>query len=96
LKYGGKELSEITIGYQDSDAFHIFSVSDDGSEIDDEHLDKIFRTFQRRETATGPEGLGLGLSIVREIAEKHGGKAWAERRREKGMTFYISLLKILR
>jgi hypothetical protein len=37
----------------------------------------------------------LGLSIVREIAEKHGGKAWAERGREKGMVFYISLAKTL-
>ncbi len=95
LKYGGKELSQIKIGYQDSDEFHIFSVSDDGSEIDNEQLEKIFRAFQRGETTPGPEGLGLGLSIVREIAEKHGGKAWAERRREKGMIFYISLAKTL-
>ena len=95
LKYGGKELSEIKIGYQDSDDFHIFSVSDDGSGIGDGHLEKIFGAFQRGETAPGPEGLGLGLSIVKEIAEKHGGKAWAERL-EKGVTFSISLAKTLR
>ena len=53
LKYGGKELSQIKIGYQGSDDFHNFSVSDDGSEIDNEQLEKIFRTFQRGETAQG-------------------------------------------
>ena len=93
LKYGGNELSEIKVDYQDSEAFHIFSVSDDGEGIGDEDRERIFRMFQRRETVTGKEGLGLGLSIVKEVAEKHGGKAWAEKRLEKGITFYISLAK---
>jgi signal transduction histidine kinase len=95
LKHGGNDLREIKIGYEESEPYHLFSVSDDGSNIDKEHFEKIFGRFQRRSTAGRPEGLGLGLAIVKEIAEKHGGRAWVERRPEKGVTLYISLAKNL-
>lgn len=95
LKYGGNELSEIKIGYSGSEAFHVFSVSDDGPGIDKEDFEKIFGLFQRSETGKKQEGLGLGLAIAKEVAEKHGGKTWVERRPDKGVTFYISLAKSL-
>jgi signal transduction histidine kinase len=93
LKYGGNELSEIKIGYSGSDAFHVFSVSDDGPGIEKENFDKIFGLFQRSETGKKQEGLGLGLAIAKEVAEKHGGRTWVEQRPEKGVTFYISIMK---
>ena len=96
LKYGGNDLSEIKIGYSGSKAFHVFSVSDDGTGIDKENFEKIFGLFQRSETGKKQEGLGLGLAIAKEVAEKHGGRTWVERRPEKGVTFYISLSKSLK
>ncbi|UCF86382.1 MAG: HAMP domain-containing histidine kinase [Desulfobacteraceae bacterium] len=39
------------------------------------------------------EGSGLGLTIVREIAEKHGGEVWLEPGQERGITFHISIPK---
>jgi len=91
LKYGGEDLSEIRIGYEGSDEFHILSVSDDGVGIKSEDSDKIFGIFQRHETSKGIEGTGLGLAIVKEIMEQHGGKVWVESGPEKGTTFYISI-----
>jgi len=43
----------------------------------------------------GIEGSGLGLTIVREIAEKHGGEVWLEPGQDRGITFYISIPKYL-
>jgi signal transduction histidine kinase len=95
LKYGGGNLSEIKIGYEESGEFHIFSVSDNGVGIDQEHLQKVFEIFQRDDTSRGVEGTGLGLSIVKEIAGKHGGKTWAEPSPGRGVTFYLSISKRL-
>jgi PAS domain S-box-containing protein len=91
LKYGGENLGEIRIGYEESPDFHTFSVYDDGVGVDRESAEKIFETFQRSEKSRGVDGAGLGLAIVREIAEKHGGKAWVENGHDKGVTFYISI-----
>ncbi len=95
LKYGGESLSTIWTGYEESEDFHIFSFSDNGKGLKEEDSEKIFRAFQRNETSRGVEGAGLGLTIVKEIAERHGGRVWVEPRRKKGTTFYISISKNL-
>jgi len=95
LKYGGDDLSEIKIGYEASDDFHILSVRDDGVGMNKEDPEKVFGPFQRHETSIGVEGIGLGLAIVKEVAEKHGGKAWAEPGPEKGITFHLSISRHL-
>ena len=95
LKYGGEDLSEIGLGYRESDEFHILSVSDDGVAIKQEDFERIFGPFQRHETASGIEGAGLGLAIVKTLAARHGGKVWMESRREKGTSFYVSISRSL-
>ena len=95
LKYGGERLTKISTGYEESEGFHIFSFSDDGKGLKEEGSEKIFEAFQRNETSRGVEGAGLGLTIVKEIAEQHGGKVWVEPISRKGVTFYISISKSL-
>lgn len=95
LKYGGDDLSEIRIEYSETDAFHIFSVADDGIGLGGVDADRLFGLFQRHETARGTEGAGLGLAIVKEIAERHGGKAWVESFGKRGARFSISISKNL-
>jgi len=56
---------------------------------------KIFRPFHQKKTSKGIEGSGLGLTIVKEIAEKHAGEVWLEPGQERGITFYISIPKNL-
>jgi K+-sensing histidine kinase KdpD len=95
LKYGGDNLSEITIGYREDENFHILSVGDDGVGVKKDQYETIFRVYQREKTSKGTAGAGLGLAIVKEVAERHGGKAWAEPGLEKGTTFYIAISKKL-
>jgi len=93
LKYGGPKLTKLIIGYVESDGFQILSVSDDGVGLNKKDAGKIFERFVRDATSRGIEGCGLGLAIVREIAEQHGGRVWVETNPEGGVTFYVSLLK---
>jgi len=95
LKYGGEDLSEIRIEYRESEGFHTFSISDNGVGIEGEDCEKIFALFQRDAKSKGVEGAGLGLAIVREIAEQHRGKVWIEPGKERGTTFHISFPKDL-
>ncbi len=96
LKYGGDNLSEITIGYKEDEDFHILSVSDDGVGIKKDQYEKIFRVYQREKTSRGVAGAGLGLAIVKDVAERHGGRVWAEQGPEKGTTFHFAISKKLR
>lgn len=63
-------------------------VADRGPGIAKEHADRVFDLFQR---AVGREieGTGAGLSIVRNIAERHGGRVWYESREGGGAEFWL-------
>lgn len=69
------------------------TVSDDGPGIAPEHLENIFERFYRtdasRARATG--GAGLGLAIVRQLVEAHGGRVWAANAAGGGALFTVEL-----
>lgn len=95
LKYGGEQLSEIRIGYEESSDHHIFSVCDNGVGLKTENPEKLFGLFKRHETSRGIAGTGLGLAIVKEIVERHQGEVWAEPGSEKGVSFFVTISKKL-
>ncbi|MDB5285330.1 MAG: hypothetical protein JWR05_279 [Mucilaginibacter sp.] len=71
----------------------IIAVEDNGIGIPDKLKDQVFNMFtsaQRPGTA-GEKSFGLGLSICKQIIEKHNGNIWFESNRFNGTTFYISL-----
>jgi two-component system sensor histidine kinase KdpD len=69
----------------------IISVQDSGPGImmDEENL--LFEKFYRGRMLTTERGLGLGLAICQRIIKAHGGKIWAENRKEGGASFVFSL-----
>lgn len=65
----------------------LLKVSDTGCGMDRETLDSLFVPFR----STKPRGLGLGLNIVKQIVESHGGAVSCESYPGKGTTFIVSL-----
>lgn len=69
------------------------SVRDTGIGIDAESIPLVFEKFYRAHAPGHNEipGSGLGLSIVKTIVERHGGKIWVDSREREGSTFTIAL-----
>jgi len=63
------------------------AVCDSGHGIAEKEIPKVFEAFY----TTRPHGMGLGLTIGRSIVESHGGRLWAERNVDRGMTFRFTL-----
>lgn len=70
----------------------VFEVEDHGPGIQKAQLPRLFEAFQRgQEERRGSTSLGLGLALVRRIADAHGGLAWAENRAEGGARVAIRI-----
>lgn len=71
----------------------LVSVADTGQGIPPQDLPYIFERFYRvdrsRSRSTG--GAGIGLTIVKQLVEAHGGRVWAESTPGKGSTFFFTL-----
>lgn len=68
-----------------------YCVRDNGIGIEERHLKRIWDVFFRVNAHAPQSGDGLGLSIVKRIAERHLGKVWVDSQAGQGSSFYIEL-----
>ena len=73
-----------------SDQLLQICVEDLGIGISQTDLDFIFDRFHRA-AGSKSSGIGLGLPIVKNLVELHGGEVWAESQLGKGSRFYLTL-----
>lgn len=90
-KYGRDNgYVRLSLARENSDA--VIRVKDNGIGIKKEDLDKIWQRFWQADSARGAEGgSGLGLAMVKEIAELHGGSAAAESTEGRGSEFIFRI-----
>ena len=89
----GRENGHITVTLSSDGNEAALSVADDGIGVPMEEQEKIFLRFYQSDGARSNGGTGLGLAMVREIAELHRGKILVESVPGKGSTFLFKISK---
>lgn len=91
IKYSPKG-GEITLALDVDDASLTICICDQGIGMDENEVRRAFEKFYRANAEDGGiQGTGLGLPIVKHLAEAHGGKVWLESCKGEGTRAFISL-----
>jgi signal transduction histidine kinase len=90
VKYAPHSPDIFVRGWQNRASISI-SVADNGIGMDADDLPRLFQPYFRARSASGIAGTGIGLNIVREIVELHGGTITAQSRIGEGTTFTMTL-----
>lgn len=85
--------SSVVVSASRSEEMIVIAVKDEGIGIPPEMRDKVFERFYRIDNSDRRMvgGTGLGLALVKDIIDAHGGRIWVEGRAPKGSAFYFSL-----
>jgi len=97
IKFSSKNNAaapKVEVGYADKSDRHEFYVKDNGIGVDPKFKNEIFGIFRRLETASGYEGTGAGLAIVKRVIDDHKGSIWVDSELGKGATFHFTIPKV--
>jgi signal transduction histidine kinase len=85
IKYGEKGCT-IFLGFEDRGSSYQLNIYNSGNPIPEEYRDNLFSEFMqignRGEGNGDPEGMGLGLHLIKKILQKQGGDIWYEARKD--------------
>jgi signal transduction histidine kinase len=83
----------VTLSSRAEEGFALVSVTDTGVGIPPDEISHVFERFRRVRSGAAQSipGTGLGLTIVKQIVEMHGGKIWVESAVGHGSAFHFTL-----
>jgi signal transduction histidine kinase len=83
----------VTLASQVEGRFALISITDTGLGIPPDEIGHVFERFRRVRSGAAQSipGTGLGLTIVKQIVEMHGGKIWVESAVGHGSSFYFTI-----
>jgi light-regulated signal transduction histidine kinase (bacteriophytochrome) len=91
-KYNDKQKKWVEVGCDISKETPVYSVSDNGIGIPEQHLESVFGIFKRLHAQSKyGGGTGAGLTVAKKIVERHGGRIWLESTPNRGTTFHFTL-----
>lgn len=91
VKHARREDAHVRVAVREAEAEgYTFSVTDNGPGIAPHFHEKIWGVFQTLEARDTVENTGIGLSVVRRLVERRGGRAWVESTEGAGATFLFT------
>lgn len=81
----------IELGVAKEGGENVYFVRDNGVGFDAAGAEGLFKPFKRFHSGPDYKGTGIGLSIVKRIIERHGGRVWAVSSPGRGAAFYFTL-----
>lgn len=94
IKFRSTAPLHITVAAAAEGGHWLFTVKDNGIGVEPQHAERIFQIFQRLHERGKYEGSGIGLSIVKRIVERHGGRIWLDLTPGAGTTFHFTLMAV--
>lgn len=86
-----KETTRIEVGSLMHEEGPVFFVRDEGCGFDMKFAERLFAPFNRLHNQSEFSGSGIGLSIVKRIVTRHGGRIWTQSVPGEGSTFFFTL-----
>jgi PAS domain S-box-containing protein len=94
LKFRGDAPARVHFRAARKPGEHVLCVADSGIGFQQEHAERAFEMFQRLHSRERYPGSGIGLALVKDIVERHGGRIWAEAAPNTGACFYVALPEV--
>ncbi len=86
-----RDRAAVEVGAQQKEGRLVYFVRDNGAGFDMAYSNKLFKPFERLHGPDEYPGLGIGLTVARQIISRHGGAIWAEGRVDGGACIYFTL-----